>query len=45
MENTLNGSTQPSGNALRLAISWAIVAIPSLWAIWQVIVKTVVLFQ
>lgn len=45
MENTLNGSTPPSSNALRLVISWSIVGIPSVWAIWQVVVKTIVLFQ
>lgn len=45
MENSINGSAPESNNALKLAISWAIVGIPSLWAVWQVIVKTVVLFQ
>lgn len=43
MAETMNGTR--SHNILRLIVSWAIVGIPSLWAIWQVIVKTLVLFQ
>lgn len=37
-------ATQPN-NALKLIIGWTIVGIPSLWAIWQVVMKTIVLFQ
>ncbi len=45
MEHVINGSEQKSRNLIKLIISWTIVGVPSFWAIWQVIVKTVVLFQ
>ncbi len=45
MAQTLKSSEHRNRTLIRLIISWTIVGIPSLWAIWQVIVKTVVLFQ
>lgn len=38
-------SAKSSSNTVQLIIGWSIVGIPSLWAIWQVVVKTIVLFQ
>jgi hypothetical protein len=34
-----------SSNALRLTIAWAIVGIPLLWGVSQVVVKSMALFQ
>ncbi len=45
MTQTLQGSEHKSRNLIKLIISWTIVGVPSLWAVWQVVVKTVVLFQ
>jgi hypothetical protein len=41
----MSQSTKSASNLIQLIISWSIVGIPSLWAIWQVVVKTMVLFQ
>ncbi|MCS7013119.1 MAG: hypothetical protein RMI34_08190 [Chloroherpetonaceae bacterium] len=45
MADTTNGAHMRRNNTIKLIISWSIVGIPSLWAIWQVVVKTLVLFQ
>jgi hypothetical protein len=45
MEHVTSGSEPKSRNLFKLIISWTIVGVPSLWAVWQVVVKTVVLFQ
>jgi hypothetical protein len=46
MNEPMNGASLPgNSNVIKLVISWLIVGVPSLWAVWQVIVKTVVLFQ
>jgi hypothetical protein len=31
--------------ALKLAFAWLFVGVPLLWAVWQVVVKTVPLFK
>ncbi len=41
----MSTSTKSQSNTVQLIIGWTIVGVPSLWAIWQVIVKTIVLFQ
>lgn len=41
----MSQSAKSSSNTVQLIIGWSIVGIPSLWAIWQVVVKTIVLFQ
>lgn len=41
----MSHSTKSQSNTVQLIIGWSIVGVPSLWAIWQVIVKTIVLFQ
>jgi hypothetical protein len=41
----MSQSTKSASNLIQLIIGWSIVGIPSLWAIWQVVVKTMVLFQ
>ncbi len=46
MNESMNGASMPkNNNVIKLVVSWAIVGVPSLWAVWQVIVKSVVLFQ
>ena len=45
MAQTLKTSEHKNRNLIKLIISWTIVGVPSLWAVWQVVVKTVVLFQ
>ncbi|MFQ3597541.1 MAG: hypothetical protein SNJ55_10665 [Chloroherpetonaceae bacterium] len=41
----MSQATQSKSYTFQLIVGWSIVGIPSLWAIWQVIVKTIVLFQ
>ncbi len=38
-------NTSAPNNLLKLIIGWTIIGVPSLWAVWQVVVKTIVLFQ
>ena len=46
MQNAESAPTSlPVSERMKLIIYWLIVLVPSLWAVWQVVVKSAVLFK
>ncbi|MDX2130138.1 MAG: hypothetical protein SFU91_13975 [Chloroherpetonaceae bacterium] len=46
MEKNLQSQPEASSSqTVKLVLYWLIVGVPSLWAVWQVVVKSAVLFK